>query len=334
MKALVINSYTPGATTAWADKVKPTPGPGEVLIKVKAAGLNPLDLMIARGEFKQLINFSLPATLGQELAGEVAALGEGVTSFKVGDKVFARAGTTTMGAFAEYATVKEEDAAAMPAGLSFAEAAALPLVLLTAIQAFTEKTNVTPGSKVFIQGGAGGLGSIAIQVAKHLGAEVATTVSDKDVALAQSLGADVVIDYRTQNYLQHLSGYDVVLDTLGGAETTRAMGVLKEGGTLVSVAGAPDTSFAGQLGKKALAPVMWWLSRKERAAAKKAGVNYQFLFMRPSGQQLRAFTPAIESGAIKPLIGHTFPFVELPQALELMAGKKTKPGKIVVEVAN
>lgn len=161
---------------------------------------------------------------------------------------------------------------------------------------------------------------------------MATTVSTKNVELAKTLGADVVIDYRTQNYEDIISGYDIVLDTLGKAETTRSMKVLAPGGTLVTVVGAPDTDFATQLDKKALKPVMWLLSRKERAAAKKCGVTYKFLFMRASGEHLKAFTPAIESGAIKPLVAQTLPFDRLEEALDLLASGKGGPGKIVVEM--
>lgn len=221
----------------------------------------------------------------------------------------------------------------MPTNLSMVEAASLPLVLLTAIQAFTEKTKVGPGTKVFIQGGTGGLGSVAIQVAKKLGATVATTVSTKNVETAKALGTDVVVDYRTQRYEDFVSGYDVVLDTLGKAETIRSMKVLRPGGTLVTVVGAPEKSFAKQLGKPFLAPVMQLLSRKERKAAKQAGVEYSFLFMRANGSQLAEWTPAIEAGEVKPLIGETFAFDQLPEVLAQMAAGKSKPGKTVVTVS-
>ncbi|WPF66722.1 MULTISPECIES: NADP-dependent oxidoreductase [unclassified Corynebacterium] len=220
----------------------------------------------------------------------------------------------------------------MPNNLTFAEAASLPLVLLTAIQAFTEKVQIRPGDKVFIQGGAGGAGSIAVQVSKYLGATVATTVSTKNVELARQLGADVVVDYRTQRYEDHVRDYDVVLDTLGKGETVRSMSVLRPGGTVVSLAGDPDADFARQVGRPFLVPVMWALGAKVRREAKKRGVNYRFLFMRAHGGQLADYSAAIEAGKIKPLVGHIFPFAELEEALKLSASGKSNPGKIVVEM--
>lgn len=332
MKAFTLTSYQDGGTASWAELPAPVAGPGQVLIQVRAAGLNPLDSMIARGDFKQLLSYKLPLVLGQEVAGDVLAVGSGVTAFSVGDKVFTRLPIDAIGGFAEQVALDAVQVAPMPANLTYAEAAGLPLVLLTAIQAFTEKAPVKPGDKVFIQGGTGGLGSIAIQLAKHLGATVATTVSTKNVELAKTLGADVVIDYRTQNYEEHISGYDIVLDTLGKGETTRSMKVLAPGGTLVTVVGNPDTDFAVQLGKKALKPVMWFLSRKERAAAKKLGIDYKFLFMRADASQLVDYTPALESGAIKPLVAQALPFDRLEEALKLLASGKGGPGKIVVEM--
>ena len=284
MKALALTAYK--QPPQWIDIPQPVPGVNQVVVKIAATAINPLDNMIVNGEFRQLFPYKLPQPLGNEFAGTVTAVGAGTTQFVIGDEVFARPDINRIGSFAEYIVVDESDLAAKPSNLSMKEAASLPLVLLTAIQAFTEKSTVRPGTKVFIQGGTGGLGSIAIQVAKHLGATVATTVSTANVELAAKLGADIVIDYRTQNYEDHLSDFDVVLDTLGGNETTRAMKVLAPGGTLISVVAAPDPSFAQQLGKPFLRPVMWWLSRRQRKAAKAAGVNYRFLFMRASGEQL------------------------------------------------
>jgi hypothetical protein len=330
MKALALTAY--GQPPQWIELPQPVPAANQVVVKISATAVNPLDTMIARGEFKQFFSYKLPQPLGNEFAGTVTAVGEGVTKFAIGQEVYARPDINQMGSFAEYIAVDERDLAHKPSNLSMEEAASLPLVLLTAIQAFTEKRTVKPSTKVFIQGGTGGLGSIAIQVAKHLGAIVATTVSTANVDLAAQLGADTVIDYRTQNYEEHLNGYDVVLDTLGGDETTRAMKVLAPGGTLISVVSAPDPSFAQQIGKPFLRPVMWWLSRSQRKAAKALGLNYSFLFMRANGEQLAAFAPAIESSAIRPVIGHTFSFEQLPEALELLGSGRSNPGKIVITV--
>ncbi|MCD4557739.1 NADP-dependent oxidoreductase [Schaalia sp. lx-100] len=327
MKALTLRKYN--QPLVWNEMPIPTPRAGEIVIQVHAAGLNPLDNMIARGQFALLFPYRLPQVMGNELAGVVTAIGTGVKKFKVGDEVFTRPDIHHLGAFATYVAVSAEDVAHKPRNLTMVEAAALPLVTLTAIQAFTEKTHVKPGMKVFIQGGAGGLGSVAIQVAKHLGATVATTVSTHDVEIARTLGADIVVDYRTQKYEDYVQNFDVVLDTLGGNETFRSMKVLKAGGTLVSVIGSPDTDFADQLGKPIVKPLMWWAGRKERKAARQQGVTYKFLFMRASGQQLADITPAIESGAIRPLIAQSFPAEKLAEELPQLGKKKTGPGKTV-----
>ncbi|SHE24718.1 Hypothetical protein ACGLYG10_0927 [Actinomyces glycerinitolerans] len=332
MKAYALTSYRNGGTLEWLDVAEPPAGRGQVVVGVRAAGLNPLDRMIAAGQFRQLIGYRLPQVLGQELAGVVTEVGPGVEDFAVGDYVFGRPAINRIGTFTRAIAVDAADLAPMPAGLGFTEAASLPLVLLTAAQAFMEKARVKPGDKVFIQGGTGGLGSIAIQVAKHLGATVATTVSTKNVDLARELGADVVVDYRTQRYEDHVQDYDVVLDTLGKDETLRSMQVLRPGGTMVSVVGTPDPEFAAQLGKPILKPVMWLMSRKVRRAAKQQGAEYKFLFMRADGGRLAQLAPAIEDGSIKPLVGHTFRLDELEQAMELSASGRARPGKIVVEV--
>ncbi|MCF2706879.1 NADP-dependent oxidoreductase [Arcanobacterium haemolyticum] len=332
MKAYALDSYTDGGHLTWIDAPQPHATPGTVLVKVQAAGINPLDRMIAAGTFKVLLRYKLPQILGNEFAGVIEEVGAGVTGYRVGDAVYARPNIATMGGFGEYVVVDAADIAPMPSNLSFPEAASLPLVLLTAIQAMTEKVQVKPGDKVFIQGGAGGLGSIAIQVAKHLGATVATTVGTKDVELARELGADIVVDYKTQKYEDFVSEFDLVLDTLGRDELFRSMKVLRRGGHMVSVVGAPDTNFARQLGMPYLAPVLWWQSRKVRQAAKEQGVSYDFLFMRANGKQLAEFTPAVESGAIRPLVGHIFDFDSIEDALALSASGKSNPGKIVVSM--
>lgn len=332
MKAYALESY--GTALTMEDVDKPAPGPGQVLVQVAAAGVNPLDNMIARGDFKQLLRYQLPQVMGNELAGTVVAVGPNVTSFAVGDEIYARPRIDAIGAFAEYLTIDVADVAHKPRTISMTEAAALPLVMLTAIQAFTEKSQVGPGTKVFIQGGTGGLGSVAIQVAKLLGAHVATTVSTPNVSTAASLGADVIVDYRTQTYEEIISDYDVVLDTLGGPETIRAMKILRPGGTLVSVAGAPEKTIAAELGKPWLAPVFQLLSRKERKAARDLDITYVFLFMRASGAQLAEYHEAVEVGKISPLIGQTFTFDRLPEALELVESGGGKPGKTMVMVGN
>lgn len=338
MKSYQVSQYGDISLMQWKNTDIPAPGAHEVQVKIAASGVNPVDIMIAQGDFKLLFPRTFPFTLGNEFAGTVTAVGPGVTRFSVGDEVFSRPSDRYMGTFAEFTLVHEEDLAFKPAGLTMVEAASLPLVMLTAIQAFTEKTQVTPQSKVFIQGGTGGLGSIAIQVAKHLGAYVATTVSTPNVELAKELGADVVIDYRTENFQEILSDYDVVLDTLGGEEALRSLKVLRTGGSMVSVVGPPDAALARDIKKPLLRPLLHVMSRKTRAAAKKAGVHYSFLLMHADGAKLEEYRPYLEAGEIRPVVGSVFSFDDLDQALELAkSGKvkgqhKPKPGKIVVEM--
>lgn len=332
MKTYALSAYNPEGKLTWVDQPQPSPAAGEVLVKIHAAGINPLDIKLAKGKIKALLSYKLPQTLGHDMAGTITELGEGVSNYAVGDAVFARPSDAHIGTFAPYIALPVADIAPMPKNLSFTEAASLPLVLLTAIQAFTEKARVKPGDRVFIQAGAGGLGSIAIQVAKYLGATVATTVSTKNVELAQELGADVVVDYRTQNYEDHVQGYDIVLDTLGGDELARSMKVLKPGGTVVSVNGSPDADFARQMGKPWLAPLMKLLSFSTKKQAKAAGVTYRFLYMRADGEQLARFTPAIEEGLIKPLVGATLPFEQLAEAMHSAQRGQVKAGKTVVEM--
>lgn len=331
MKALALTHYrTP---LEWQSVDKPIPQADEVLVRIYGTSINPLDSMIQRGEIRALYSYTLPQIMGNDLSGVVEEVGGNVTDFKVGDAVFARPAMKHLGAFAQYDCVKSEDLAHAPSNVSLLDAAAVPLVSLTAMQAFTEKTHVQQGTKVFIQGGAGGLGSMALQVAKMLGATVAVTVGTADVQFARDLGADIVVDYKTQQYEDYVKNFDVVLDTLGGPEIERSMKILRKGGTLVSVVGDPDPNLADQIGKPYLKPVMYFLSRKERAAARRAGVTYKFLFMRANGQQLTTVAHAIEAGKIKPIISNTIPFDDLADAMNKPSRGHRNPGKTIVQVA-
>lgn len=332
MKVFALTRYGKSEGLQFVHIPEPTPGEGEVLVHVKAAGYNPLDGMLARGELRAVLPYRLPQTLGNEFSGVVKALGPGVESFAVGDEVFGRPDMEHIGSFAPLIALKAADLAHKPSNLSHVEAASMPLTLLTAIQAFTEVANVGPGNKVFIQGGTGGLGSLAVQVAKQLGATVATTVSGRNRELAQELGADVVVDYREERYEQVLKDYDLVLDTRGGAESIRSMQVLRPGGTLISLVGPPTASFARQFGKALLAPVMNLLSWKTRRAAKWAGVEYRFLFMHESGEQLLQWLPLIEDGTIRPIVGTVLPFDRVGEAFAPPAGSAPAPGKTVVVI--
>ncbi|MCZ4120348.1 NADP-dependent oxidoreductase [Streptomyces sp. H39-S7] len=331
MRAFMVEKYGDATTMRAAEVPDPRVGPDDVLVKIHAAGVNPLDIRIRNGDFKLFMPYRLPLLLGNDLAGTVVRVGPSVTRFTVGDEVYARPGKERIGTFAEILAVHHDDLAAKPATLTMTEAASLPLVALTAWQALVERAHVQPGQKVLIHAGAGGLGSITVQLAKALGAHVATTVSTANVDLAKELGADEVIDYRTQDFATLLDGYDVVLDSLGGENLAKSLRVLKPGGTAISVAGPPDPDFARALGvNPVLRLAMTVLSFKTRRQAKRLGVTYSFLFMKASGDQLRELTPLIDTGKIRPVIDRVFPFDQTLQAMEYVEKGRAKAGKVVV----
>ena len=318
MKAFVITKY--GEPLREADVAEPTTGERDVLVQVQAAGLNQLDEKIRTGEFKQILPYKLQLILGNDVAGTVIRVGAKVRRFKPGDEVYGRPAKDRIGTFAERIAVAEEDLALKPASASMAEAGSLPLVALTAWQALVEQGNVRAGQKVLIHAGTGGVGSIAIQLAKHLGATVATTASGSNAAFVRELGADVVIDYRNEDFEQHLSGYDLVLDSLGGENLEKSLRVLKPGGKAIGISGPPDPEFAR---KEGLNPVLrlavTLLSSRIRRQARKLGVSYEFLFMRASGDQLRQISALVDGGVLRPVVGKVFDFAQTPQALQSLA---------------
>ncbi|MFJ8885717.1 NADP-dependent oxidoreductase [Streptomyces sp. NPDC102402] len=331
MKAFMVENYGDRAGMRAAEIPDPQVGADDVLVKIHAAGVNPLDLRIRDGDFKAFMPYRLPLVLGNDLAGTVVRVGPSVTRFTVGDEVYARPEKDRIGTFAELIAVHQDDLAPKPATLTMAEAASLPLVALTAWQALVERAHVQPGQKVLIHAGAGGLGSIAVQLAKALGAHVATTVSTTKVDLVKGLGADIVVDYRTQDFEELLEGYDVVLDSLGGENLAKSLRVLKPGGTAISVAGPPDPAFARELRvNPILRLAMTALSFTTRRGAKRHGVTYSFLFMKASGDQLRELTPLIDAGKIRPVVDRVFPFDETLQAMEYVEKGRPKAGKAVV----
>lgn len=328
MKAFVVEKYGKDGVRA-AQVPDPAIGPRDVLVRISAASINPLDKMVRNGEFKQLLKYSLPFVLGHDLAGVVTALGRDVQDIKVGDEIYARPRDLRIGTFAEYIAVDHADLARKPRSLTMEEAAAVPLVALAAWQSLVELARIKPGQKVLIHAGAGGLGSTVIQLAKHLGAYVTTTASGKDAGKVRAFGADEVIDYTTQDFAELLSGYDVVLDSLGGDNLAKSLTVLKPGGLAISVVGPPDPAFADQLGQPLLKPVMWLLSRKVRAQAKKLGVRYAFFFMRADGQQLQTLSALYDAGALRPVLDRTFEFDETPAAIAYVEQGRAK-GKVVI----
>ncbi|KLN56017.1 NADP-dependent oxidoreductase [Variovorax paradoxus] len=332
MKAFVLDRYGKKAALRPADMPMPTLRDDEVLVEVHAAGVNLLDAKIRDGEFKLILPYRLPLVLGHDVAGVVTRIGPRVRQFKPGDEVYARADDFRIGTFAEFVAVKEASLALKPQGLTMEEAASIPLVALTAWQALVEKAGLKKGQKVFIQAGSGGVGTFAIQLAKHLGATVATTTSAANAALVKSLGADVVIDYRTQDFEDVLSDCDVVLNSQDGKTLEKSLHVLKRGGKLISISGPPDPEF----GKQSSAPgfvklVMRLLSSGIRRRAKSRGVDFSFLFMRANGSQLREITRLFETGAIRPVVDRVFPFGSTNEALAYVETGRAK-GKVVVKL--
>jgi NADPH:quinone reductase-like Zn-dependent oxidoreductase len=328
MKAFVVTRYGPDGLEA-ADVAEPRLGPRDVLIDVRAASINPLDRMVRDGEFKLLLGYKPPFVLGHDLSGVVTRVGAQVNEFAPGDEVYARPRDLRIGAFAERIAVDVDDVALKPVSLTFAEAAAVPLVALAAWQALVDVAAVRPGQKVLVHAGAGGLGSTVIQVAEYLGAHVATTVSTKDIDKARALGADEVVDYKTQDFAAVLSGYDVVLDSLGEESLAKSLTVLRPGGLAISVVGPPDPGLAAQLGRPLLKPVMALLSAKIRRRARKLGVRYAFLFMRASGQQLATISSLYDAGDLRPVLDRTFPFAQTLEAMAYVEQGKAN-GKVVV----
>lgn len=332
MKALVFKRYGKADSLTFADLPRPVPGPNEILVEVHAAGLNPIDTMIPKGTFKPFLKFQLPATLGSDLAGVVVEAGSRVSRFRPGDEVFASVFDLGIGSLAEFAVVPESAAALKPANLDFAQAASIPMVGLTTWQALKERANVMPGQRVFIPAGAGGIGTFAIQLAKHLGATVATTTSTGNVSLVRGLGADEVIDYKQQEFENELRDYDVVLGTLKGDSIEKCLRILKPKGKVVSLIGPPDAAFGRARGMNFLMVFLFGLlSRRIIRHATKRGVEYSFLFVHPDGRQLAEIEKLLESGKIDPVIDQVFPFDQAKDALAYLEKGRAK-GKVVVRI--
>ena len=332
MKAFTIDRYKSKDGGRIVDLPQPAVGDNDVLVQVHAAGVNLLDAKIASGEFKSFLPYRFPLILGNDVAGVVVEVGSRVRRFKPGDEVYARPDKDRIGTFAEFIAMDEGDVAIKPADLTMEEAASIPLVGLTAWQALVEKAELKPGQKVFIQAGTGGVGTFAIQLAKHLGATVATTASAASFELVKDLGADVLIDYKTQDFETILHGYDVVLHSQDSKTLDKSLRVLKPGGKLISISGPPDPAFADEIGLpwyvKSITGVLSFGARRK---AKRRNVTYSFLFMRANGDQLSEITALINRGVIRPVVERVFPFESTQDALDYVEKGRAK-GKVVVNV--
>jgi NADPH:quinone reductase-like Zn-dependent oxidoreductase len=334
MKAFVVERYGDADAVRAGDMPDPQMGDDDVLVRIRAASVNPLDLKTRDGKLKAILPYRVPFVLGNDLAGEVVAVGASVTRFAIGAEVYARPDKNRIGTFAELIAIHQDDVATKPATLTMEEAASIPLVGLTSWQALVERANLQPGQKVLIHAGSGGVGTIAIQLAKHLGATtVATTTSTANIDLVKGLGADVVVDYKEQAFETVLHDYDVVLDTLGGATLEKSLQVLKPGGKVISIAGPPDPAFAKELGANPIIRLaMAALSFRTRQRARRHHVTYSYLFMKASGDQLREVTSLIDAGTIRPVVDRVFAFESTREALAYVEEGRAKAGKVVVRM--
>jgi NADPH:quinone reductase-like Zn-dependent oxidoreductase len=331
MLAYVLTRYGGPEGSALMEFPEPKLRPRDILVNVRAAGLNPVDIGFRQGKLRPIYQLKLPQVLGNEFAGEVVAVGDEVTRFSAGDRVFARIEKDRLGAFAEQAAVGEDCAAHMPSNLDFEKAAGVPLAALTALQALRDELGVKPGQKVFISGGAGGVGTFAIQIAKWLGAHVTTTASKRGEALVRSLGADEVIDYTSDDLSRFGKDFDAGFDLIGGETLDRMFKIMKPGTKIVSVAAVPEPQTARQDlgGRRILAVAFWAISYGVRQRARRAGVGYRFLFMYPSGSDLALLADLIEQGHLRVIIDKTYPFAKIAEALAYVETSRAK-GKVVV----
>lgn len=328
MKAYQVTRYGKNEKLQVAEVAKPSITDNEVLIEIYAASVNQIDAKIRTGEFKLLMPYKPPFTIGHDVAGIVTQAGSKVSKFKIGDEVYA----SCKGTFAEFIIIHEDDLALKPKNISMEEAAAIPLVGLTSWQVLVEKGNLKKGQKVFIQAGSGGVGTIAIQLAKHLGAYVATTTSSANKDLVKSLGADLIIDYKTEDFEIILKEYDLVLNSQDAKTLEKSMNVIKPNGKAISISGPPDVDYAEETGLNfLLKTVICLLSIKIKNLAKKLHVHYSFLFMKPNGKQLTEITALVEAGIIRPIVDKVFPFAETNDAMSYVETGRAK-GKVIVKV--
>jgi NADPH:quinone reductase-like Zn-dependent oxidoreductase len=331
MRAYVLRHYGGPEGAVLMDVPAPAPGPRDILVEVRAAGLNPVDFKFRQGKLRAILRPKLPLVLGNELAGEVIAVGRDVKRFRAGDRVFARVAKERAGAFAEQACVDEDDAAHMPRNLDFTAAAAIPLAGLTALQALRDELDIKPGQNMLISGGAGGVGTFAIQIAKWLGAHVTTTASKRGEALVRSLGCDEVIDYTVQDISSAQGQFDAGFDLIGGKTLDQMFEVMKPGTRIVSVAAIPEpqTAIRDLGGRRALSAIFWLISYGIRSRARRAGISYRYLFMHPSGRDLALLAELVEQGKLKVIVDRTYPFAKITEALDYVESGRAK-GKVVV----
>src|SRR5687767_5074635 len=332
MKAFIVERYDKKEKLQLTEIAEPVVRNTDVLAQIHAAGVNLLDSKLRNGEFKMILPYKTPFILGHDVSGVITKVGSNVSKFKVGDEVYARAADHQIGTFAEFISINGNDVAMKPNNLSMEEAASIPLVGLTAWQALVEKANLKKEQKVFIQAGSGGVGTFAIQLAKHLDATVATTTSSANIGLVKSLGADIIIDYKKEDFETILKDYDVVLNSQDTKTLEKLLRILKPNGKVISISGPPDPDFGREINANWFFKIILKvLSAGIRKKAKRLGVNFSFLFMRAQGEQLSQITKLIESGVIKPVMDKVFPFEQTNEAMAYVETGRAK-GKVVVKV--
>ncbi|HDX9703696.1 NADPH:quinone reductase [Bacillus thuringiensis] len=331
MKAMIIDRYGK-VPMRMAEVPTPEINEYEVLAEIHAASINPIDFKIRDGKVKMLLKYEMPLILGNDFAGVITKVGSKVTRFKVGDEIYARPRKNKIGTFTEYIAIHEDDIALKPKNLSFEEAASIPLVGLTSYQALHDIMQLQKGQKILIHAGSGGVGTFAIQLAKIMGATVTTTASEAGANLVTSLGADEIINYKTEKFEDILKNYDAVFDTIGGATLEKSFNIIKSGGNIVSVSGMPNARFGKEFGSGFFKTLLFSLaSKKLTTLEKKHNAQYSFLFMKPNGDQLRTIANYIEAGQIKPVIDRVFPFEDAQKAMEYSESGRAK-GKIIVKI--
>lgn len=332
MKAAILEKYaSDGQELVIKDVPVPEVSDNEVLVNIKAAGVNPLDNMIVRGEVKLIVPYKFPLIMGNEFAGVVEKTGGKVAGFKKGDRVYARMPLDKIGAFAEYASVRADALAKIPDYLSFEEAASVPLTALTAWQAY-ELMNVQKGGKLFISGGTGSVGAMAIPIAKSLGLTVIANGSGDNEERVRALGTDQFIDYRKDNYADIISGVDYVLDTLGEKELENEFKIMKNGGSLVSLRGLPNGEFAKRMGMPLYKRAAFMLAGKkyDKLAAKR-GQRYHFIFVHEDGEELKKISEIFNDKKVQTSVDEIFSLDDINKAMKKVASGRSK-GKTIIKI--
>jgi NADPH:quinone reductase-like Zn-dependent oxidoreductase len=311
---------------SFSETERPSINANDILLETKAAALNPIDYKLVSGGLKEMVPLDLPEAIGYDVSGVIVEKGTEVSNFEIGDAVYARVPQNQMGTLAEYVAIHSSVISKKPANISFEEAAGLPLIGLTAIQAL-ERVGLKADDRILIHAGSGGVGSFAIQYAKAKGAYIYTTTSTKNVDWVKALGADRVIDYKKEDYKSIVSDLDIVLDTLGGDYTLEALHIIKDGGKVTSIASIPDEETADMMGMKG-----YKLPEKFSSIIDKKSATYKLTWMQPNGKQLDTISEMVRNGKIKPIVDTIYSFKDSIEAYSYLATGRAK-GKVIISMS-